>query len=495
MNETESNTKSAVSSHQPNRWALLWIGLPVVAGGILVFFLVHGWPAFFGQDNGNSGAPSLSADGRYIVFASEDPGIVAGDDNKCSGRYNCSDVFVKDMYSGETIMASTNSEGVPGEGDSGLVRAYPVISNDGRYVVFGSNSTNFGAAMNITQNLYVKDLVTGELFPIIESFDGPYHLSACYPAITDNGRFVAFWSLSKLVSEDTDEHFDVYVKDLSTGALERVSVDNKGRQRKTYGGGDPHSAPSLSEDGRYVAFGLDEYQPVHKTNVSDNRWQIFVKDRNSGELHLVSSTAKAEPGDDDSHGGSISSDGRFVVFSSSATNLVTEKGCQKANSSCPNIYLKDMRSGEIKLISTRASGEAMDNAGSPVISADSRFVAFASSEYNMPSREMQNEIDESFQFVKSKIYIWDREKDESLPILPDDGNFTEGSPTISANGRFVGFTAQASLSNKDRKCATHRTSPGFLGIRDSAPERSCTEVYVKDMQTGELSHVSAGNTE
>ena len=491
MSEIEPNTKTASAPRRSNWWALLWIGLPVVAGGILVFFMVHGWPAFLDQDNGNSGAPFLSADGRYLVFASEDPGIVAGDDNKCHGRYNCSDVFVKDIYSGETMLVSTNSEGVSGEGDSGLERAYPVISNDGRYVVFGSASANFGAAMNITQNLYVKDLQTGKLTPIVESFAGPYHLSASYPAISGDGRIVAFWSLSKLVDEDTDEHFDVYVKDLSTGTLERVSVDDKGRQRKTYGGGDPHSAPSLSEDGRYVAFGLDEYQPVHKTNVSDNRWQIFVKDRKTRELHIASSTANAEPGDEDSHGGSISSDGRFIVFASSATNLVTGKSCQKANSSCPNIYLKDMRSGEIKLISTSASGETMDNAGNPVISGDSRFVAYVSSEYNMPSRDMQ-EIDESYQFVKSRVYIWDREKDESLPVNSDDGDLREGSPTISANGHFVGFTATSSLASEDRKCETHRTTPGFLGIRNSAPEKPCKEVYVKDMQTGELTRVSSG---
>jgi TolB protein len=141
--------------------------------------------------------------------------------------------------------------------------------------------------------------------------------SSLNPSISSDGRYVAFQSYAtNLVTGDNNSRYDVFVYDRDTGEIERVSVDNSGVE----GNGNSLN-PSISSDGRYVAF----YSNATNLVAGDNNGSqdVFVYDRDTGEIERVSVDNSGVEGDGGSSYSSISSDGRYVAFYSDATNLVT----------------------------------------------------------------------------------------------------------------------------------------------------------------------------
>ncbi|MEN4017821.1 MAG: hypothetical protein PQ975_07680, partial [Methanobacterium sp.] len=241
--------------------------------------------------NGYSYEPSISSDGRYIAFSSYASNLVAGDIN------GHKDVFVRDRLLNTTTLVSVSSTGEQGNSDS----SQPSISSDGRYVAFTSYATN---------------LVTG----------------------------------------DTNGVSDVFVRDLLLNITERVSVSSAGEQ----GNGDS-SSPSISGDGRYVAFSSGEARfeffnterssnSQHAGNlVSDDNngfHDIFVYDRVLKTIKRVSISSTGREANGDSFQPSISTDGRYVAFSSGANNLVTGD-----NNGVDDIFVYDQTLNTIKRVS------------------------------------------------------------------------------------------------------------------------------------------------
>jgi Tol biopolymer transport system component len=207
----------------------------------------------FGTDSGNAFSvdPVMSADGRFVAFASEANDLVSNDTN--AGPLTTGiDVFVRDLQTAVTTLASLNGTGT-GSGNRGSL--HPAISADGRFVGFLSASTDLltmGATAGF--NLFVRDRQAGTTACInanrLGMCGGGSGLSAG-PMLSADGRFAAFvTSSSDLVATDTNGETDVFVRDLETGTTTLASVNRFGTDS---GNGYSHGAV-LSPDGRFVAF-------------------------------------------------------------------------------------------------------------------------------------------------------------------------------------------------------------------------------------------------
>ncbi|GEM_PF-4013644 len=204
--------------------------------------------------NGDSDSPTLSAEGRYLVFSSSASNLVAGDNNQVA------DIF-RYEWSTETLSRiSLSSQGEEGNGNSSA----PSISGDGRYIVFESTATNLVAGLKqAVPRIFVHDNFTGTIQLISLSVQGkPNDLEARRPMMSADGQFAVFESLAQLTAEDTFGYSNIYRYNLSTGETQLVSVDSTGQVAKRSA-----FAPRISGDGRYVVFeslwndSLDEKSP------------------------------------------------------------------------------------------------------------------------------------------------------------------------------------------------------------------------------------------
>ena len=211
---------------------------------------------------------------------------------------------------------------------------------------------------------------------------GPGYLS--YASISPDGRFVAFESpASNLVPGDTNSSLDIFVRDTLTNTTTRVSVDSAGNQ------GLGHSAsPSISADGRFVAFYSDATNLV--PGDTNNAKDIFVRDTLTNTTSRVSVDSAGNQANEDSENGSISADGRFVAFDSFATNLVPGDNTNNAN----DIFVRDTLTNTTTRVSVDSAGN-QGNSGSysASISADGRRVAFDSYSSNLVPGDTNNTLD------------------------------------------------------------------------------------------------------
>jgi archaellum component FlaF (FlaF/FlaG flagellin family) len=260
-------------------------------------------------------AAALSADGRFVVFGSDSDNLVSGDTN---GQ---TDAFVHDRQTGSTERVSVDGSG--NEGNSGSVD--PAISPDGRYVGFGSYATNLSDGTDGFGDLFVHDRQTGATQQI-DLTPGGASAGSCggvgtgcnVGSFSADNRYVAFWSRSpNLVPRDNNDE-DAFVRDLQTGATERVSVDSAGNQASGFG----HlQGASISADGRYVAF-KSQTPFLVPDDTTNSSWDAFVHDRQTGVTERVDVDSAGNPPDGFAADPVMSADGHYVAFDSNATNLV-----------------------------------------------------------------------------------------------------------------------------------------------------------------------------
>jgi Tol biopolymer transport system component len=322
---------------------------------------------------GGSLAGGISATGRHIVFESDAPNLVPGDTN------GVADVFLHDQKTGQTTRVSLSSGGRQANGPSGT----PAISADGRYVAFQSLASNLVPGdTNRLSDIFVRDLVTGKTTRVSVSSRGREarcNLSFCEstePALSAHGRYVAFQSsATNLVAGDTNRLGDVFVHDRATGKTERVSVSSAGRQGTGDRTGTGSNAPALSANGRYVAFHSADSNLV--PGDTNRTFDIFVHDRKSGRTTRVSVNSRGYQANGENLGAlSISADGRFVAFTSLASNLVPADA-----NGITDVFVRDLRTGRTILASLGQNGNQGDDASSVsgvAFTADDRYLAFSS---------------------------------------------------------------------------------------------------------------------
>lgn len=262
-----------------------------------------------GQTVGLCWPGCISANGMVVAFTSTVNGLVPGDAN------GVDDVFVHDTLSGTTQRMSVSTSGAGGN----AVSQWPSLSADGRYVVFTSWATNLVANdANASPDVFERDRQTGLTTLVSVASSGVQGNLASYsPFITPDGRYVAMASYAdNLVPGDTNGEDDVFVKDLLTGVVVLASVATSGAQ-----GNGGSLSPSLSADGRFVGFQsiADNLSPGDTNLCSDG----FVHDLLTGTTWRATSGEFQTLGNDFSWGAIVSADGRFVVFASHATNIVS----------------------------------------------------------------------------------------------------------------------------------------------------------------------------
>lgn len=309
-----------------------------------------------------SGSPNISDDGRYVVFDTVSV-LDEGDTNSNS------DVYLRDRLTKETFWLSSEPGGVAPEGRS----SEAAISGDGRYVVFTSYAKNL-TDMPITDghsHIYLHDLNTGTNVLVDIGFDdAPGNANfGSNPAVSADGRYVTFKSAaSNLVANDTNGKNDVFVRDMKEGQTIRVSLGTNGIQ------GDGNSyQPAISADGDAVAFTsvATNLVPDDTNGVHD----VFLWRRETNKVSRISVSSNGEQGDKISNGfnpAAISADGRYVVFESEATNLVSDDTNGRYD-----IFLRDTKEGVTTRVSLSVTGGQLAEASmSPDISGDGNVVAY-----------------------------------------------------------------------------------------------------------------------
>lgn len=337
--------------------------------------------------------------------------------------------FTVYSQSRETVRVSVDSLGVQADGGSDAA----AISGDGRFVSFTSVATNLVADdSNGLADIFVHDRLTGETTRISVDSEGNQATGASLTSdISADGTIVAFAAdAPNLVDGDTNGARDVFVQDRGTGQTTRVSVATNGDQSNGIS-----DSPSISADGRYVAFRSSASNFADPDTGSAFDFDIFIHDRVTGETTRVSEAPGGAEANDNSQNPSISADGRFVAFESLATNLVPGdiNGDQ-------DIFVYDHQSGEISRASVADNGDEGNSSSSgTAISGTGRYVVFRSQSDNLTPEPL----------VTPGIYVRDRELGRTALVSVS----TEGVPAIGAtssqlaisdDGRFVAFLSRAS---------------------------------------------------
>jgi Tol biopolymer transport system component len=268
------------------------------------------------EGGGTSSDPSISSDGRLVAYVSLSSNLVAS----VSGQQ----IYVHDRQTDQTTLISKDNTVTPVPGNGGS--ATPAISADGQFVAFASLSTNLGAAGG-NQQIYIHDRLTGAngTTSLVSKDSVPTagNGNSGTPSVRGDGRFVAFVSgATNIVTGFSGQQ--VYVHDRNTGANGTNSLISRDNSGTPNAGNQNSSAPSISSDGRYVAF--TSLATNLETGVSGQ--QIYRHDKNGPTTSLVSrdNSGSLVEGNGLSDTPSINSDGRFVAFFSQATNLVAGSG-------------------------------------------------------------------------------------------------------------------------------------------------------------------------
>ncbi len=431
------------------------------------------------QAGGDSRRPSISDDGQLVVFESDASNLVAGDTN------NATDVFLRDRQSGTTTRMSLTEEGTQ-TGNSGTPAGVePAISGDGEYVAFVSGMALVSQDTTESYDVYVVEVDTGDISLATVSSDETIGTqgSPHDPTLSDDGSKVAYTSYSSdLVPGDTNNTWDIFVRDLDAGTTVRASVAGDGSQASCSCPGDGGSMnPWISGSGQHVAFqsGADNLVPGDANAKED----IFVRNLTAGTTVLASRTYQGSVANDHSHDAALSDDGNVVVFTSAATNVALTGGNDPEGSGERDIFLRD-----ISAASTVQVNDGVYWGYQGVPTDDGSAVVYDSGTDG------------------NTIFRFDRGSGESMKLTHAlDGGPTDGPsnyPSISSNGRFVAYQSAATnliASDTNGKSDVFVHDYGFLlsitrsgtgagkvtsdisgldcGADDSSVGKDCTENY------------------
>ncbi len=346
--------------------------------------------------------PSISADGRWVAFMSTSSNLADGNYHRCiwdNEETNCFDIFIKNLLTGEIKRIDTTSK----NHEAVSHRVLPALSPDGLWVVFWS---------------YTIDHM-------------PESDSGCIPL----DQSLACW--------------DIYIFDLRNEETIRVPIGRSGK---------PSEWPSddflsVSGDGRWLTLTLLAGDAIaEELNLENNR-EVYLYDRILKTFETVNLSTNGAPGDGDSYNSSLTPDGRFIVFTSEADNLVHGDHNQSAD-----VFLRDRLKSSTERISVSGDGhEGNDSSGvfpedfvswgtRNTLSADGRFVTFFSTSDNL-GENSSTSCRSGVWFPCSLIYVRDRQLEITKSVIKEQPlNAFYVYPHISSDGRWI------SLVHLDLEC-------------------------------------------
>lgn len=363
---------------------------------------------------------AASADGRYVVFVSEATNLVSEDFNSVA------DVFLHDRQTGHTERVSLRYNDTEANGASGS----PSVSSNGRYVVFTSMADNLVTEdNNDAMDVFLRDRTAGTTIRVSVREDGGETNGASYaPMVSSDGQFVVFSSdASNIVSTDTNGVRDIFVYELATGDVERISLQSNGVQ----GNADSY-LPSVSETGRYVAFESDATNLV--TDDTNAARDIFFHDRNTGATSRMSKNTADEEAAGDSFGPMVSLDGTVVAFSSEAANLVSDD-----TNGVTDVFAHVVATGVTERVSLAEDDEQLQApSSSPSLSEDGRYVFFVTEDDDVVSSDTNGVAD---------VFARDRTSASTTKVsVKFSGAEADGAsfaPQVNDSGQYLSFASAA----------------------------------------------------
>jgi Tol biopolymer transport system component len=398
-------------------------GQPIDGSPVVVTVPLH-------QAEGRPSSPpsvSVSADGRFVAFVSL-ARLVASDDN------DHADVYVLNRDSGAVSLEA------PGSASADAGR--PIISATGHYLLYDAQSDGDSLAVQV---LMIRDRQSGAARPLQRGGvppNGPSRLAA----ISADERYAAFTSSATNLVDGPDANGraeDVYIADLASMDMRRVSTDRAAVQSA-----DGSSfAPSISDDGRFVAFTSSARLDAVAGDSLRGRPNIYVKDLQSGATTRVSVGAGGRAADGPSYAPAISGDGHYVAFVSEATNL----GRRRYDHGAANVYVRDLATRVTDLVSRTPAGSPGNGpSGYPSISADGRFVVFQSDASDLTCGEHCPSADRDINLV-TDIFRFDRSSGRTERISRGRLPWMEPSigPAMDRSGAVIAFASRHPLDQAD----------------------------------------------
>ncbi len=373
------------------------------------------------QGAGNAVSASVSADGRYVAFASQASNLVAGDTN------GAADVFVRDRQSGTTRRVSVQDD----DGESTCASAKPTLSADARFVVFDSCGALAAPASGTQREVYRYTLASGlvELVSIAAD-EGAADGASEGAHISADGRFVAFTSCATDLTSTSISGCQVYVRDLQSAATSLVSRNDAGEPALNPANGRMQSV-RISASGRFVAYA--SRAPNLAAGDTNNQADAFVHDRDNATTYRASVTTNGAQGDWGSYPYGVSDDGERIVFTSLSTNFAAG-----ATSARARVYLRDRSAAATRVLAL--SGDAEKSGDWPALSADGRRIAFVTA----ATDSGMSAFDDS---GRAKLILFDDADGSYRPLTWYAAAAAAGAieaPRFSADGRFVVFNSTRS---------------------------------------------------
>lgn len=328
------------------------------------------------EANGATTETYVSGDGKFVAFTSSATNLVAGDTN------GTSDVFLLDRTTNKTVLVSRTAASLANAGST-----VAAVSADGKVVVFGSYATNLTPGdTNASSDIFLWDRQTTNVQRISVSSNGVESSGLSNSGtISANGLIAAFDSVgTALVANDTNGVADVFVRDVAGETTTRVSVSSGGVQ-----GNGTSAVASLSGDGHYVAF--LSYATNLVPNDTNGQADIFVHDRMTATTTRINLGTGGAEANGYSENPKLSADGRYVLYRSSASNLVPGD-----MNGVADIFLYDTKTATTRRLNVNGSGvEADKGVAYEALSSNGRAFAFSSDATNLVAKD-KNALSDMF---------------------------------------------------------------------------------------------------
>ena len=382
-----------------------------------------------GFAGGASGEPSMSADGRYVAFTSGAADLVPGDTNQAL------DVFVRDLATGTTVrLPLPGGTPVP----PGAQASQPSIAADGSVVAFTYQPPPGFTGATAGTIVLAWDRASGTTTIVSRNIRGSAAAGSREPSVSADGRYVAYTSDNTLiVPQDGNGSSDVFRFDRQTNTTVAVSVGVGGLPA-----GGTSQTPAISDDGNLVAFVSQAGDTIVPENTGSGR-QVYLRDIAAGTTERISKAADGGPADGEAYGPSISGDGRYVAFESAATNLVAGD----SNAYPDVFRRDRQAGVTALVSVTPAGGPGAGPSGEASITRDGRMVAFTSGAPDILGDVAPGARLAALVTRTSEVFIRDMTAADTVLVSVDPNGQPGGArsfaPSVAGNGRYIAFASSS----------------------------------------------------